>query len=622
MRTVAVSALLLLAGPTPVTLAGVDLKSAARVGAIGSFAPSVAFVGDVNGDGRADVGTGLQRNPVGSPFAPHSDVAVVAFGGASPDARRAAFRGWVITNIEQPQVLDETGEHVGGGRVAGSIAGVGDWNGDGLADVAVGASLASPNARPSSGSVYVILGRTSAGPIDVRSADGVIRIDGARPESGIGDVFAPAGDIDGDGRPDLVIALPGEAAVIVRGGLPGGTTIDLANPAPGATIPVRGLDGGNRPTSPNLDADGEPPAEAAAFVPVGDVDGDGRGELLVGLPAQDVLGGRGQALVLRGVPVGAAIDATAALARIVAPEYQSGFASTVAAVPDSDGDGHPEWLIGAATPPGVIGIGGEPPGGAFVVFSRARGAVAPDAKGQPVVAIETTGLGQDAGRTVAGIADQTGDGVPDLLIGLPNASPSCRGSAGAIALVPGRRTPGTVRVTRTAPRVDGPDVGAELGAALAVTPYELLAGTSPFDNFARLDLWRVGLDAFTAPSPALPRREDCLRVTIERRTRAQLRRDPVLRVRLRSNAGDGRAHRLVLDIAVLDEDGIAERRARTLRLENAATRRLTIRLPRRALGFVRSERRGALHITAEQHVGSGSRTTSGAFAADGLDFGG
>ena len=64
MRTLAVSALLLLAGPTPAALAGVDLKSAARVGAIGSFAPSLAIVGDVNGDGRADVGTGLQRNPV------------------------------------------------------------------------------------------------------------------------------------------------------------------------------------------------------------------------------------------------------------------------------------------------------------------------------------------------------------------------------------------------------------------------------------------------------------------------------------------------------------------------------------------------------------------------------
>ena len=118
---------------------------------------------------------------------------------------------------------------------------------------------------------------------------------------------------------------------------------------------------------------------------MGDVDGDGPGELLVGLPAQEVLGGRGQALVLRGVPNGGTIDAAAALARIIAPEGRSGFGSAVAAVPDSDGDGRPEWLIGAATPSGVFGIGGEPPGGAFVVFSRARGEVAPGAKGQPVV---------------------------------------------------------------------------------------------------------------------------------------------------------------------------------------------------------------------------------------------
>src|SRR5688500_15187628 len=152
MRTLAVSVLLLLAGPTPSAFAGVDLRSSTRVGAIGTFAPSLAIVGDVNGDGRADVATGLQRNPIGPPFAPYSDVAVVAFGGTPPDARRAAFTGWVITNIEQPQVLDERGDHVGGGRVGGTIAGLGDWNGDGLADVAVGASLAGAHGRPSSGS--------------------------------------------------------------------------------------------------------------------------------------------------------------------------------------------------------------------------------------------------------------------------------------------------------------------------------------------------------------------------------------------------------------------------------------------------------------------------------------
>ena len=290
-------------------------------------------------------------------------------------------------------------------------------------------------------------------------------------------------------------------------------------------------------------------------------------------------------------------------------------------MPDSDGDGHPEWLIGAATPSGVIALGGESPGGAFVVFSRARGEVAAGAKGQPVVTIETTGLGQDAGRAVAGVADLTGDGVPDVLIGLPDASPSCRSGAGAIALVPGRRTPGTVRVTRTTPRVDGPDVGADLGIALAVTPSELLAGTIPFD-YSRFDLWRVGLDAFKTASPALPEREDCLNVAVAYRTRAQLRREPVLRVRVRSNAGDGRAHRLVLKLAIIDEDDVIERRARTLRLERTATRRLTIPLPPRALGSCAASAEARIYVTAEQRVGSGSRTTSGAFGADGLDFGG
>ena len=121
----------------------------------------------------------------------------------------------------------------------------------------------------------------------------MVRIDG-RARVTLGSDVAPAGDVDGDGRPDLVIALPGERAVIVRGGAPAGTTIDLARPPAGGTIELRGLDAG-RPRRP-----AETGAEAAAFAAAGDVDGDGRGELLVGLPAAEPLRGRGRVLVVRG----------------------------------------------------------------------------------------------------------------------------------------------------------------------------------------------------------------------------------------------------------------------------------------------------------------------------------
>jgi hypothetical protein len=170
---------------------------------------------------------------------------------------------------------------------------------------------------------------------------------------------------------------------------------------------------------------------------------------------------------------------------------------SVAAIPDTDGDGRPEWVIGAPVPEGVLTFGGEPSSGAFVVFSRARGEVRPGRAGQPVVTIDGRGRGQDAGRAVAGIPDATGDGVADVLIGVPDTSPGCRADAGSIALVPGRRTPGRVGLPARSPRVDGPSVRAQIGGSIALSGSELLLGARPFENAAQLDLWRIPLATVT-----------------------------------------------------------------------------------------------------------------------------
>jgi hypothetical protein len=613
MRALAVSVLLLLAGPAPPALAGVDLRTIGPLGLAGSDSADLAVVGDVNGDGRADLATSLASDLTNPEFDHTDRAAVVAFGGGPPDPTRPGFTGWVVTHAGDPR--GEDGSYAFGG--GGEIAGVGDWNGDGLDDVAFGADGAGGEQRESAGAVYIVLGRPDSGRIDLRTAAGVIRIDGPVRGGGVGTILASAGDVDGDGRPDLAIALHGEAAVIVRGGF-AGTRLDLAKPPPGTTIPVRGLDGGE---SRFTDREGPAGSEVAVFAPVGDVDGDGHGELLAGVPAQDPLRGRGRVFVLRGVAAGGAIDARAALARVVGPELQPGFGGSLAAAGDSDGDGRPEWLIGAALPRTVIAFGDDDkplPGGAHMVFSRARGEVRPGRAGQPALTVEARGLGMNAGRGVAGVPDQTEDGVPDLLIGLPDASPGCRAAAGAIALVPGARVPGTVKVTRTSPRVDGPYVGAKLGAAIAGGAGELFLGTVSFERSARLDLWRVGLDPFRSASPPLP--TDCLKVTVRRRTRAQLLRDGVVRVTVRSDVGDNRVHRVKLGLFVGNDRREIEVAPRTLRVTARVARRLTFTLPRRALTILRVSQAAGLYVLAEQTVGTGNRVTRGAFGGDGLTF--
>src|SRR3954466_16004016 len=81
-----------------------------------------------------------------------------------------------------------------------SVARIGDVNGDGLADVAVGAPQVNARDRSNAGSVFVIFGRPEAGPVDLANlGEGGYRIDGALPGDEAGFSLAPAGDLNGDG---------------------------------------------------------------------------------------------------------------------------------------------------------------------------------------------------------------------------------------------------------------------------------------------------------------------------------------------------------------------------------------------------------------------------------------
>ena len=88
----------------------------------------------------------------------------------------------------------------------------------------------------------------------------------------------------------------------------------------------------------------------ATFAPAGDVDGDGRGELLVGLTPADPLRGRGRVLVVRGA-TGPVVEAGLhpLLARIVGPEQHPGFGGSLATLPwtpmgTGDPSGSSAWL--------------------------------------------------------------------------------------------------------------------------------------------------------------------------------------------------------------------------------------------------------------------------------------
>jgi hypothetical protein len=154
---------------------------------------SVASAGDVNGDGIADLIIGAQA------------ATFVVFGNT------AGFPA----HIDLSSLDGTNGFRI---DVGGSIAGAGDVNGDGIADLVIGALGADPNGKLDAGSTYVVFGTASGFPkqINVSSLDGVdgFRIDGATASAESGWSVA-AGDVNGDGVADVIISARGIAKTFV-----------------------------------------------------------------------------------------------------------------------------------------------------------------------------------------------------------------------------------------------------------------------------------------------------------------------------------------------------------------------------------------------------------------------
>ena len=106
---------------------------------------SVANAGDVNGDGLDDVALGV----------PGRLSAFVVFGKASSTEVQLASLGTGGFQMTDAELFDRAGN---------AVAGLGDMNGDGLSEVAVGAHLAGPDAT---GAVFVVFGKADATPVDL-----------------------------------------------------------------------------------------------------------------------------------------------------------------------------------------------------------------------------------------------------------------------------------------------------------------------------------------------------------------------------------------------------------------------------------------------------------------------
>lgn len=167
---------------------------------------SVGAAGDFNGDGLDDVVVGAYG--VNRPHYADVGRVYVVFGQATWTGTGHAaesLQGLVVSG----DAAEITGEHTGG-YLGYSVAGAGDFNGDGLDDVVVGA-YGAPGGSMSSraGRAYIVYGRTSGFSIDVGATDpGVLEIVGADANDYLGYSVAGGGDFNRDGFDDVVIGAP------------------------------------------------------------------------------------------------------------------------------------------------------------------------------------------------------------------------------------------------------------------------------------------------------------------------------------------------------------------------------------------------------------------------------
>jgi len=340
------------------------------------YAHSFGEVGDVNGDGYGDFIAAAQN--FNAPGALDAGKAYLYLGSPKGLMLPAA---WTRTGTAAHELFGDCS-----GRA-------GDVDGDGLQDVVVGAY----GFQESRGTAHLFLGSRGTG----LSKDPVWNAEGEAPGDWFGYSVASAGDVNGDGRPDVVIG-----AKMARQGSLGKV----------GKVYVYYGDGKSLSSRPSWTAVGEKVYDMFGWraVSAGDVDGDGFSDLIASSYGYDGPKGPdyGKVYLYRGSPKGL-LDRPSWSFTGEGGGWMAGHSIGSG---DLDSDGFSDVLVGA---PGAAG------GGKVLLFrGGSQGlSLTPD--------LTLTGEGGGFGSYVGYAGDTDKDGFPDFLVGAPSFAERGEGSGKA-----------------------------------------------------------------------------------------------------------------------------------------------------------------------------------------------
>ncbi|MDF1799082.1 MAG: VCBS repeat-containing protein [Planctomycetota bacterium] len=403
----------------PAGFSTLGVISAVAPTGLGNFGTASTGVGDLNGDGHPDFG-------VGHP------------GYSLKRGRVELFDGQTFGSIGFVQ------KGIFGERMGEAMANVGDLDGDGFDELVVGAPSNDIKATDG-GAAYVVSPKLGSVLFDLH---------GTEAGEGHGTTIASAGDLDGDGKAEFLVASPAANAAggedsgrvtLYRGG-----DFSAWRTFEGASVGQyfgRSLDGGM------------------------DLNDDGFGDLLIGSPGW--IDGQGK----RVGAVQAFSGATGQLLKTYPGVVLDGEAGTsVAWLPDVDGDFVPEVASGAPNAAESFGMA--------TVFSGSTSAVLQSFTGEAV--------GDHLGASLVMAGDMDGFGLADLVIGSNSTS------TGSLLIV---SLPELVELRR--PNVVASDTG--FGRTLGYVGdlnqdgyADVLAGEPSFDGATQQDAGQLRLVSIVA----------------------------------------------------------------------------------------------------------------------------